>query len=113
MLPLMGRLDAPSAAPAQLVAIARTYREAVRLAWQIRRVHNMTRRQLAAEAGLHFQHVTDYLHADDKPQRRDLPAKKIAEFEAIVGNTLVSQWLAARAKLTVLEEMMATKAAAA
>jgi hypothetical protein len=111
-LPLMGRLDAPSAAPAQLVAIARTYREAVRLAWQVRRVHNMTRRQLAAEAELIFQHVTDYLHADDRPGRRDLPASKIPQFEAVVGNTLVSQWLAGRCKLTVLEEVMATRAAA-
>ncbi len=112
MLPLMGRLDAPSAAPAQLVAIARSYREAVRLAWQVKRVHNMTRRQLAAEGGLTFQHVTDYLHADDKPQRRSLPADRIAAFEAVVGNTIVSQWLATRSKLTVLEEMQASRLAA-
>ncbi len=110
-LPLMCRLDGPAVVPAPIVALAQTYREAVRLSFQLRRVHNMTRRMLAAEADLIFQHVTDYLHPDDRPGRRDLPAAKHAEWNAAVGNTLVSQWLAMRAKLTVLEEVMATRAA--
>ena len=108
--PLMGRLDAPSIAPKQWVCHAKTYRQAVRLSWHLKRVHHMTRRQLAAEAQLYPQHVTDYLHEDDKPSRRDLPAEAIARFEAVVGNTLISQWLAAQSKLTVLEELTATKA---
>lgn len=107
--PLMGRIDAPSVAPAQWVKEAKTYREAVRLCWRLRRVAFMTRQQLAAEAELYPQHVTDYLHEDDKPSRRDLPAHAIARFEAVVGNTLISQWLAAQSKLTVLEEMTATR----
>lgn len=110
--PLLGRVDAPSVAPEQWVRLARTYRQAVRVAWQLRRVHFMTRRQLAAEAGLYPQHVTDYLHEDDGPARRDLPAEAIPRFEAVVGNTLISQWLAAHARLTVLEEITATKAVA-
>lgn len=108
--PLMGRLDAPSAAPNQWVRSARTYRHAVRLAWDLRRVQYMTRQQLATEAELYPQHVTDYLANDDKPGRRDLPADAVARFEGVVGNTLVSQWLAAQSKLTVLEEMQATRA---
>lgn len=111
-LPLLGRLDGPSVAPEQYVRGAKTYREAVRLAWQLRRVHFMTRQQLASEAGLYPQHVTDYLHPDDHPKRRDLPAQHINAFNAVVGNTLVSQWLAHLDGLTILEEMQATKAAA-
>lgn len=108
--PLLGRLDAPSVAPEQWVKLAKTYRQAVRVAWQLRRIHYMTRRQLAEEARLYPQHVTDYLHEDDKPSRRDLPAEAIPRFEAAIGNTLVSKWLAAHAKLTVLEEITATRA---
>ena len=110
--PLMGRLDAPSAVPFQWVHACKTYRQAVRMAWALRRVKSMTQRQLAAEAELYPQHVTDYLAEDDKPARRDLPADRVAQFEAVVGNTLVSQWLAAQSKLTVLEQLQATKVAA-
>lgn len=110
--PLMGRLNAPSVAPEQWVKSAKSYRQAVRLSWQLKRVHYMTRQQLASEAELYPQHVTDYLHEDDKPQRRDLPAEAVARFESVVGNTLVTQWLAARSQLTVLEEMTATRSIA-
>lgn len=107
--PLMGRLDAPSVAPSQWVKEAKTYREAVRLCWRLRRVAFMTRQQLSSEAELYASHVTDYLHEDDKPSRRYLPADAIARFEAVVGNSLVTQWLAAQSKLTVLEELTATR----
>lgn len=111
-LPLMGRLDGPSTVPAPMVTWPKTYREAVRLAWRLRRVQYATHRQLAAEAGLYAPHVSDYLNPDDKPTRRSLPGEHIPAFEAFVGNSLVSQWLATKAKLTVLEELQATKAAA-
>lgn len=107
--PLMGRIDAPSVAPEQWIRMAKTYRQAVRLSWALKRVHKMTRAQLAAEAELYPQHVTDYLHEDDKPSRRDLPADAIARFEAVMGNTLVSQWIAAQSQLTVLEQITATQ----
>lgn len=106
--PLMGRIDAPSAVPFQWVRMCKSYRQAVRTAWKLRRVHYMTHAQLAAEAELYPQHVSDYLAADDKPSRRDLPADAIARFESVVGNTLVSQWLAAQSKLTVLEQVQAS-----
>lgn len=66
---------------------------------------------LAAECGFVAQHVGDYLNKDDKPKRRDLPAKGIPAFEAFVGNTLVSQWVAMHAKLTIVEELQAMRAA--
>ena len=111
-LPLLGRLDGASTVPHQIVAEASTYRQAVRLAWQLRRVKGMTQQGLAAEAGLYASHVSDYLNRDDKTTRRSLPAEHIAQFEATVGNTMVTQWLAAQAHLTVLEEIQATRAAA-
>jgi hypothetical protein len=110
--PLMGRLDAPSVAPQQWVKAAKNYREAVRLSWRLRRVAYMTRQQLAAEADLYPQHVTDYLHEDDAPTRRSLPPQRIEEFEDLMGNTAISQWIAGRARLTVLEELQAERHAA-
>lgn len=109
-LALLGRLDGPSVVPSSYVKTCKTYRQAVRAAWQIRRVTYMTFTQLAAEANLYHQHVSDYLNPDDKPGRRDLPADRVREFEAVVGNTLVSQWLAANSRLTVLEQMQADRA---
>jgi hypothetical protein len=111
-LGLIGRLDGPKAVSRAVVAACKTYRDAVRMAWQLKRVPGMTLQQLAGEAGLYASHVTDYLHKDDKPSRRDLPAHKVAEFESVVGNRVVSQWLAAQSCLTVLEEFQAERMAA-
>lgn len=108
--PLMMRLDGPAIAHPFYVKRCKTYREAVRLCWAMRRVHRMTQRQLAAEAGLRPQLVSDYLHIDDNKHRRDLPCDLLAAFESVVGNTLVSQWVAAQSKLTILEEMQARAA---
>lgn len=105
--PLLGRLDAPSVSPEQWVLKAKSYRHAVKLAWQLKRVSNATKQQLANHTGLPPQHISDYLAIDDKPKRRDLPGKGIPKFECFVGNTLVSQWLARQSKLTVLEEIQA------
>lgn len=111
-LPLLGRLDRPSVAPTQLVSQCKTYRDAVRMCWSLRRIHHMSLRHLAAEAGIRAQVISDYLHTDDHPHRRDLPAHRIAAFESVVGNSLITQWIAAQQALTVLEELSATKALA-
>ena len=109
--PLFARMEGPAVVPSTLLRYAKSYRDAVRLCWQLRRVRNMTMRQLAAEAGLPHQHVSDYFNADDKPKRRDLPGDAVAAVETVLGNTAVSQWHAAQARLTVLEELQATRAA--
>lgn len=111
-LALIGRMDGPRAVPMQTVALCNTYREAVRMAWGLRRVEKMTQAMLAVYAELTPQHISDYFAEDDKPTRRDLPADAISRFESVVGNTLVSQWVAARSRLTVVEEIQATRAAA-
>jgi hypothetical protein len=106
-LALIGRIDPPTPVPTHVVEQIDTFREAVRVCWRRRRVHYMTRHQLAAEAGLYVKHVSDYLAEDDKPGRRSLPGEKIASFEAVCGNSVVTQWLARRSSLTVLEQMQA------
>ena len=95
--------------PAQVVMGVRSYRHACRLAWKLRAVRNLTRRTLAEQTSLYTSHVSDYfsLHA----QRRELPARHIADVERVLGNTVISQWVAQQSKLTVLEEMQADRAA--
>lgn len=109
-LRLLCRLDAPSVVPPALLADCKTYRDAVKLCWKLRRVRNMTQARLAEEAGLYAPHVTRYLH-DGKTQR-DLPAWAIRSFEITCGNVAITQWLSRGAQLTVLEEVQAERLAA-
>ena len=109
-LALLCRLDAPSVVPPSYVAKCKTYRDAVKLCWALRRVRNMTQARLAEEAGLYAPHVTRYLH-DGKTQR-DLPGWAIKGFEWACGNCAISQWMNVGAKLTVVEEMTLLRAAA-
>lgn len=109
-LRLLCRLDGPSVVPPTSINTVKSYREAVRLCWQLRRVRNMTQARLAEEAGLYAPHVTCYLH--DGERQRDLPGQAVARFEMACGNTAITQWMALQAKLTVLEEIQAERAAA-
>lgn len=95
-----------------LVAKAKTYRQAVRLCWSLRSPQGLLPIDLGREHGFTRQHVSDYLNEDDKPTRRDLPAERIADFESVCGNTAITQWLAARQHFTLLEELQAERAAA-
>jgi hypothetical protein len=112
LAPLLGRLDGPSVVPAEFIRKCRTYRQVVGLCWALRRPGIQTFRQLAAEAVLVPQHVTDYFALDDLPRRRDLPGEKVREVEAVLGNTAISQWHAMGSRLTVLEELQAAGRAA-
>jgi hypothetical protein len=70
----------------------------------------ITQRTLAELAHLYTSHTSDYfsLHS----HRRELPARCVAAVEAVVGNTVISQWLAQQSHLTVLEELQAMRRAA-
>lgn len=113
-LRLLCRLDAPSVVPPEQVAKCATYRDAVKLCWQLRRARNMTKRVLAEEAGLYPPHVTSYIEESQraKATRRDLPGSCVRAFEWACGNTAISQWHSLQAKLTVVEEMQAMRLAA-
>jgi transcriptional regulator with XRE-family HTH domain len=97
-------MTGPRLVDPEVVAACTSYRQAVRACWTLRTRRNLTKRLLAEEVGCYPCHVTDYLHGDDKPSRRDLPAKRINHFEIACGNRIVSQWLAAQAGLTILEQ---------
>lgn len=107
---LLCRLDAPSVVPPSRIALCETYREAVKLCWSLRRVTTMTQARLAEEAGLYPSHVSDYLH--DGKSQRDLPGWAVRGFEWVCGNTAVTQWHNAQAKLTCIEEMQLLRNAA-
>lgn len=106
-LPLLCRLDAPSVVPSRHIAELQSYRDAVRLCWELRRVRNMTQARLAEEAGLYPAHVTCYLR--DGKHQRDLPGGGVRGFQLACGNTAISQWLALQGQLTVLEEIQAAR----
>ena len=108
-LGLLARLDGPAVVPSAALVFARSYREAVRWCWSMRRAKGLTTSDLAREFGFNRQHCSDYLNADDRPTRRSLPAEQIALFEEVCGNTFITQWLAARQRLTVLEELQAER----
>ena len=97
--------------PPTAITLARTYREAVRLCWQLRRI-KWTPSALAMAYGFTRQHISDWLNPDDKPTRRSLPGADISGFEDAMGNTFITQWLNARQRLTVLEEVQAGRLAA-
>ncbi len=111
--PLLARLEGPAVVPPELMRTAKTYRQAVRLCWALRRLRKLTHAGLATEIELPAQHVRDYFNADDKPRRRNLPAEAVRKVEAFLGNTAISQWHARNAQLTVVEEMQASRRAAA
>jgi hypothetical protein len=96
--------------PPEVIMGVASYRHAVRLAWKLRVVKNLTRRSLADQAGLYAPHVSDYFSV--LPNKRELPAKHIAAVELVLGNTVISQYLARRSDLTVLEELQAMRRAA-
>lgn len=110
-LPLLGgavqeqRLVVPHRA-----VVGLTYRQACRLGWKLRRVRNLTYADLARQAGLYKSHVSDYfsVHA----QRRELPAAAIGRVQRILGNTVISQWVAWSGGITVLDELALERRAA-
>lgn len=111
-IPLLARIEGPSVVPTRLIDSCSSYREAVRLCWALRRVKGAKPADMAQHTGMVRQHVSDYLNPDDKPGRRDLPGDFVEACEDFCGNTAISQWHAARSKLTVLEEMQAERQAA-
>lgn len=108
---LGGVVNGPAFLPADVIDACATYREAVRISWAHRRIKAMTQRTLAELIESYPSHVSDYLHADDKDSRRNLPGDRLNAFAAAVGNWGVQQWLMHQAKLTLMEEVIAARAA--
>ncbi len=93
--------------PPEVVMGLATYRHACRMAWKLRNPRNLKQRTLAEQTGLYTSHVSDYFSVI--ATRRELPAKYIGLVERVIGNTVISQWVAQQCRLTVLEEMQAAR----
>ena len=92
-----------------------SFRAACVLAWEYRTSKGLTRRTLAEHCELYAPHVSDFFNpqaTDAKgTRRRDLPAEKIADVERVLGNRAISQYLARRGMLTLMEEVIAARTA--
>lgn len=111
-LALLADFPQPATVSADVVRVCKTYREAVRMSWALRRVRCDNYAHFAAVHGFLSQHLSDYCNADDLPGRKDLPGKLIPLWNCGVGNTLVTQWLTAENGLTLIEELQAARRAA-
>ncbi len=107
-------MEGPHVVPPELMRLIKTYRQAVRLCLHLARQRRpgLKITDIAAACGLTRQHVTDYFHEDDNPYRRNLPPDSVRDVEDYLGNSAISQWHARGARLTVLEELQAGRAAA-
>lgn len=103
-LPMLTYYQGPRLISAEVMAAVMTYRDAVRVCWDLRTRRHMTHRVLAEEAVLYASHISDYL--SEHENKRELPAKHIAAFEVACGNRAISQWLATQANLTILEQFI-------
>ena len=103
-LPMITHYSGPKLVSHAVVSNIRTFREAVRTCYGLRTRKHLTLRVLAEEAGLYASHVSDYLSGSS--DKRELPAKYINEFEISCGNRVISQWMAAQAQLTILEQFI-------
>lgn len=103
-LPMLTYYQGPELVDASVIEGVKTYREAVRLCWLLRKRKNLTKRMLAEEAGLYASHVNDYLSESDT--KRELPARYINKVELACGNRAISQWVIGQASLTILETLL-------
>lgn len=110
-LPMLTYYEGPRLISQEALGGIVTYRDAVRACWALRTRRNLTHRMLAVEAMLYASHVSDYLAESET--KRELPAKHIAAFEESCGNRAISQWLARQAHLTILEQFIEPRRAAA
>lgn len=110
-LNLMCRHEGPAIVPPFAIENLGSYRDAVRLCWDLRRdVAEGAKSACARHIGAHVSHMSDYL--SDEQCKRDMPAKFIKGFEVWSGNTAISQYIAHLALLTVLEEIQTMRRAA-
>ncbi|MDE4924343.1 helix-turn-helix transcriptional regulator [Ralstonia insidiosa] len=101
--------------PQNEIAACQSWRDACVLAWRNRAHQGMTQQMLAALAGLHAQHMSDYFHPEalhaKGTTRRQLPVDKIKEVERVLGNHVLTQYVAHLGMLTIMEAVIAERTA--
>jgi hypothetical protein len=114
-LPMLTVYEGPRLVDRELIAACRSYREAVRMCWQMRTRTNLTKSKLVeeinellalrntADTRVYASHVTDYLSEKPSKRARNLPPDTIDAFERSCGNRFISQWNAHQAGLPVLD----------
>lgn len=109
-LKLMGRVDGPALVPQGVIMQVKSYRAAVVLCWIHRRVQGMTKASLCEQTGMRPCHVSQYLSLAEYDKHgaemREMPAKYLPAFEALMGNTFPSQWLATQSKILIVEALI-------
>ncbi len=108
-LPMLTYYQGPRLVAPEIIAGVQSYREAVRTCWDLRSRRHLTRRALAEAVGLYPTHLSDYLSQQET--RRELPGRHIVAFENECGNRTITQWIAAQARVTLLEQFLPRAAA--
>lgn len=103
-LPMLTYYDGPRIVSSDVVGACKTYRDAVRMCYQMRTRTRMSKALMAEEIGCYPSHLSGYVSEGEG--RRQLPAEHIAAFEVCCGNRCITQWLAAQANLTILEQFL-------
>ena len=102
-LPMLTVYEGPRLVNVEVVAACNSYRQAVRACWEMKTRPKLTQQQLAEEAGLYPSHVSDYLSTKPGKRKRDLPPDAIDAVEYSCGNRFISQWIAHRARLPIMD----------
>lgn len=110
-LPMLTVYEGPRFVSDEVIASIKTYREAVQKSYELRTRTRMSNALIAEEVGCCASHIGDYITAQDRKTRRDLPAEHINAWEVCMGNRVVNQWMNAQAHLTILETLIQRKAA--
>jgi len=98
--------DKPFLVDIETVRSCKTYREACVKAWELKWVKNMKISTLAELGEFYPQHVSCWLNKNGGVGQKELPGKYIAQFEVLVGNHLVTQWLALQAGYVLAKEFI-------
>jgi hypothetical protein len=108
-LPMLTVYTGPRIVAGDVVEACKQYRDAVRMCWSLRVRNRMAKTAYAAEIGCYPSHLSGYV--SEQEGRRQLPAEFVAAFEVACGNRCITQWLAAQANLTILEQFITARAA--
>jgi len=115
-IPIVGAVSEASFASKAVISGFKSYREAVQWCWQNRPCHGMTEQEdqslCARVLGLHAPHMSRCLNPNTKAPMK-LDPDMLPAFESYTGWRAASQYLAACANLTFIEELMEERKAAA
>ena len=113
-IPIFGALKASQWLPDATVAGFDSYRAAVVYCWQNRFKRGLNepddQAMFARHAGVHAPHMSRYV-AENSKAPMDLKPDLIPAFEAYTGWRGVTQYLSKQAAVTVMEQVIAEKAA--